>query len=195
MVDPTPVTPRHRAALAVALIVGLPLVLSLIGLFTVGPFGPDDVTAIPTDCGVAFVDEAPPVSGRDRGFAEIARVRVFDCGDRFVAVVDGGADASATFTTGAEGDRAIASVSLIDEFGDLHERRVVDSADGALTLTSQRRTGPVEEASLDQVGFEGPSVVVVFPRGRGEDRLGSVEVGLTRQSDGVTVHDDVSVEV
>jgi hypothetical protein len=195
VVDPTPVTPKHRAALAVALIVGLPLTFTLIGLFTVGPFGPDDVAAVPTDCGAAFVDEAPAVSGSDRGFAEIARVRVFDCGDRFVAVVDGGADAAATFTAGAEGDRAIASVALIDEFGELHERRVVEYADGALTLTSQRRTGPVEEVSLEQVGFEGTSVVVVFPRGRGEDRLGSVDVGLTRQSGGATLHDDLSAEV
>lgn len=194
MVDPTPVTPKRRAALVVALIVGLPLTFTLIGLIVAGPLSSDEPLGIPTDCGEAFVDESPEVRSTSRVFAEVARVRLFDCKDRFVAAVDGVGDATAAFTVGGEVDRMIVSVTLIDEFGSLHEQRTLELADGRFTAVFERASGAVGDVPLEAVAFEGSTVVLEFPRGRGEQRLAAVEVSMTERSGNATVHDDFTAE-
>ncbi|MDX1689770.1 MAG: hypothetical protein R3290_01980 [Acidimicrobiia bacterium] len=188
------ISPRARAAAVVAVIVGLPLAFAVIGLFVAGPFAPSSRPAIPSDCAAPFVDEAPPVSSQGRRFAEVARVRVYDCRDRFVVAVDGVGGAAEAFTTG-EGGGVIASIGLVDETGELAGQRVVERDGGSVTVRSLNLDGDLVEVSADEVGFEGTAVVVEFVRGRGERRLVAVEVGLTETVGGGTVHDSLTVDV
>ena len=185
-------TSSKRSGFVLALIIGLPLAVTMIGLFVAGPFSSGPAAEIPSACSDPFVDGAPAVTSSERVFAEIARVRLFDCGDRFVAVVDGVGGADGAFT--AATPSVVASIALIDQYGELHERRLVTSGDDGPSVTSQRGSDQPIDVSSGAVGFDGPALVVVFPRGRGEEVLTRVEVSVSESSGTTTVHDDFAAD-
>ncbi len=187
-------TSGRRALFIVLAIVGLPLAFTVIGLFVAGPFSSQGAPTIPGACGEPFVDEAGTSSDTAGPFAPIQRVRLFDCGDRFVAVVEGSGDAAAAFAVQTDGSLLSVSVALFDQFGERHEQRVIEARDGAVTAEVTRRGDDPVSFSTSDVGFEGTSVVMEFPRGRGEELLERVEVRMVAGTASVTFTDELGAD-